>query len=245
MDDLLEYFGAAYLINLRERKDRLRSATKEFARAQWHFGPRGVQLYEAQKFTDRAGFPSPQVRGCFYSHWGCLRAAHREGKKSVLVMEDDIALASSIRALTSSIVSQLGSTPWDVVYLGHEDTGKIGRATSRTTQVNFVPVSTEVRGCHFYAINGRVLPRFVEHLERVASGVEGDQEYGPMPVDGALNIFRRNNPDVRGLIATPKLGWQGSSRSDLSPRFFDNFQLMRPLVNVFRNLKSASMRWHS
>jgi GR25 family glycosyltransferase involved in LPS biosynthesis len=111
MDDLVKYFGAAYLINLRERKDRLASATKEFARAQWQFWSRGVELYAAQRFGDRAGFPSPQVRGCFYSHWGCIRAAHSQGQKSVLVMEDDIALASSLQKLTPAIISQLDSKP--------------------------------------------------------------------------------------------------------------------------------------
>ena len=71
MKTLLDYFGAAYLINLPERKDRLKSATAEFARAGWRLGPDAVQLYAAQKFTDRAGFPgSASVRGCFHSHIG-------------------------------------------------------------------------------------------------------------------------------------------------------------------------------
>jgi GR25 family glycosyltransferase involved in LPS biosynthesis len=245
MDDLLKYFGAAYLINLRERKDRLASATKEFARAQWEFGSRGVQLYVAQRFADRAGFPSPGVRGCFYSHWGCLRAAHSQGQKSVLVMEDDIALSSSLQKLTPAIISRLESNPWDILYLGHEGTGKIKRATSGTTEIRLIPFKGEIRGCHFYAVNGRVFGHLLDHLERVAGGKEGDQQFGPMPIDGALNIFRRTNPDVVGLIATPKLGWQKSSRSELAPRFFDSFQLARPLINVFRNVKNASMRWRS
>jgi hypothetical protein len=158
-------------------------------------------------------------------------------------MEDDIALASSLQKLTPAIISQLDSKPWDILYLGYEDAGKIKRATSRTQEIRLIPFNKEIRGCHFYAVNGPVLGRLLDHLQRVASGKEGDQQFGPMPIDGALNIFRRINSDVVGLIVTPKLGWQKSSRSELSPRFFDKFQLARPLINFLRNLKNASLRW--
>ena len=240
--DLGQYFGAAYLINLKERKDRLASAAKEFERAEWRFGAGGVQRYVAQRFSDRAGFPSPQVRGCFHSHWECLRSAHRQGDQSVLVMEDDITLAPSIKKLVPAIISELESRPWDVIYFGHEDTGAIQNATSGTGEINLVPNNNIIRGCHFYAVNGRVLTRFLDHLERVAMGVEGDQEFGPMPIDGALSIFRRNNPDVVTLIAVPKLGWQRSSRSDIAPRFFDNFRVTRPLITFIRNAKNLATR---
>ena len=240
--DLGRYFGAAYLINLKERKDRLTAAAKEFARAEWRFGAGGVEPYAAQKFSDRAGFPSPQVRGCFYSHWECLRAAHRRGDKSVLVMEDDIVLAHSIKNLVPAIISELESSPWDVIYFGHEDTGAIPNATSGTDQIKLVPFNGIVRGCHFYAVNGKVLARFLSHLDRVAAGVEGDQEIGPMPIDGALSIFRRNNPDVVTWIAVPKLGWQRSSRSDITPQFFDRIRATRPLITFLRNAKNVMAR---
>ena len=58
MSTLLNYFGAAYLINLPQRTDRLASAKKEFLRAGWPMGEGGVQHYPAQTFTERAGFQS-------------------------------------------------------------------------------------------------------------------------------------------------------------------------------------------
>ena len=138
----------------------------------------------------------------------CIRAAHLLEKKSVLLIEDDIALTSSIRRLTPSIISQLNSMPWDFIYFGHEHTGKIERANSCTREVKLMAVTTEIRTTHFLAINGRIFVRLLEHLDRVATGMEGDPDYGPMPIDGAYNIFRSKNSDVRGLIAAPKLGWQ-------------------------------------
>lgn len=244
MENLVQYFGAAYVINLKEREDRLASAREEFARAQWQFGPKGVQVHTARRFTDRAGFPSPQVRGCFYSHWECLRAAFDQKKNSVLVMEDDIALASPLQKITPAIISQLDSTPWDILYLGHEDTGYNELTTSRTSEIRFVPYRGVIRGCHFYAVHNRIFVRLLDHLHRVATGLEGDQQFGPMPIDGALSIFRRNNSDVVGLIAVPKIGWPQSSRSDITPRFFDNLKLTQPLISVLRKAKNVSMRWN-
>ena len=247
MNDLVQYFGAAYLINLSERTDRLRSATKELARAGWTLGPGGVEHYAAQRFADAAGFPFPQSRGCFHSHSECIRAAHLQGKRGVLVMEDDIALPSSIGALTPSIISKLDSTPWDFVYLGHEYLDdrmfEMERANSRTTEIEFAPLQDPVTTAHFYAVNQRIFPKLLEHLDRIASGT--DQEFGPMPIDGAFHIFRQKNPDVRGLVAIPKLGWQRSSRSDNHPRFYDSFRTLRPLIRVLRDAKYIGSRWRS
>jgi glycosyl transferase family 25 len=114
-----------------------------------------------------------------------------------------------------------------------------------TKNIDFVTYTGDIRACHCYAINGRIFERLLAHLERVANGVEGDQEFGPMPIDGAYNIFHRYNSDVSRLIATPKISWQHSSRSDNHPQLFDRYQLLRPLVSVLRNLKYATERLRS
>jgi hypothetical protein len=246
MTTLPAYFGAAYLINLPERKDRLTSATRELARAGWTFGPGGVQLYAAQRFTDRAGFPgSPSVRGAFHSHLECIRAAQRLGTRGVLIMEDDIALAPSIDRLTPSIVAQLESAPWGFCYLGHGHTGDIGHANARTTELKLVPTEIEIGGAHFYCIHSRIYTSLLAFLDRLQAGREGDSELGPMPIDGAYNVFRRRNPDVGTLLATPKLGWQRPSRSDISPRPIDRLKPLQPILSLLRNFKHAIAQWRS
>jgi glycosyl transferase, family 25 len=242
MSELLKYFDVTYLVNLPERKDRLRAATKELARAGWAIAPGGVQLYAAKRVAARAGFPSPEIRGCFQSHLECIRTAHTQGKKNILMIEDDFALTSVIGKMTSSIISQLDTLRWDFCYFGHEYTGQIPLANPQTQDVKLVPFYDEIRTTHCYAINGRVFSRLLEHLERVASGTEGDQQFGPMPIDGAFNIFRRVNPDVSALIANPKISWQLSSRSDITPRFIDGIEWLRPLVNILRNIKAMIVR---
>lgn len=243
MESLLDSFPACYLINLPERKDRLRRVSSEFARIGWSIGAGGVQIYAARKFADRAGFPSAGARGCFCSHMDCLQNAMRHGQPNIILLEDDISFATCLPTLTSSILSQLRTIPWDFCYLGHEKTGNIDRASSRTSEVKLVPYSGDILQSHWVMVNGRILARLAAHLERVASGREGDQEYGPMPIDGAYNIFRRNNSDVHTLISVPKLGWQLSSRSDIAPRYFDNWRLVRPVAAGIRQLKYTMTRW--
>ena len=246
MDNLAKYFDAAYLINLPERTDRLSGATAELARVGWGFGPRGIQLFPARKFAERAGFPSAGVRGAFQSHWECLQRAFARHDSSVLILEDDIALSSALARVTPSIIAWLKSNEWDFIYFGHYQTGAVPDATSKTKseELRFQLWRGDVQGLHFYGVNGRILGRLIAHLERVANGAEGDQESGPMPVDGALNNFRRMNPDVRTFIAHPKLGWQRPSRSDITPGKLDRLGVLRPLTTMFRNMKDIISAWY-
>jgi glycosyl transferase family 25 len=146
-----------------------------------------------------------------------------------------------------SIRALLDDTEWDFVYFGHEETGDIPRADWKTSPQQFrLCVSTgDIQCAHFYALSSRILPRLIEHLEAVARGREGDQQCGPMPIDGALNIFRRKTPDVRTLIANPKLGWQRPSRSDITGRSFDRVHFLRPLTTAARELKHRIALWYS
>jgi glycosyl transferase family 25 len=244
LPSLLDKFSAAYLINLPDRRDRLKSAKKELAKAKWTLGRGGVILYPAQRFNDRGTFPNVGCRGTFFSHMACLRDAQREDRPNVILLEDDIVLTSSLPALTPSILSQLENTRWDFCYLGHEQTGDIPNANSSTKKVQLIPYRGHILQAHFVLINGRILPSLVDHLDRVSGGVEGDQEFGPMPVDGAYNIFRRNS-DVVTLIANPKLGWQRPSRSDITPSRVDNWAALRPITSVVRHIRYVASAWRS
>jgi len=247
MESLLDLFGAAYLINLRERTDRLETARRQFARVGWNIGPTGVRIFPALKFEDPAGFPSASTRGCFHSHLECLRDANTKTHGGVLILEDDIALTTSLPRLTSAIKSWLATHDWDFIYFGHHETGNIPTAHWKTdvNELTFVEWTDDVLTAHFYAINDRILPRLITHLEKLSHGKSGDQQAGPMPVDGAYNIFRRHNRDVRCYIARPKLGWQMPSRSDITPRALDKLIFLRPLINFARRSKQAIGLWHS
>ncbi len=240
MDRLLDYFGGAYLINLPERVDRLKSAKTQLARVGWDIRTGGVEIFPALRFTDRAGFPSIGSRGCFHSHLLCLDRAHAEGRHSVLILEDDIALSPELPRLTSSIVSRLRALQWDFVYFGYYGTGDIpvARRSTSESELKLDLWVNEILTTHFYGVSDRILPRLIMHLRKLADGRPGDQEAGPMPVDGAYNIFRRNNPDVRCVVVCPKMGWQASSRSDITPHALDSWTILRPVNVVLRELKT-------
>jgi GR25 family glycosyltransferase involved in LPS biosynthesis len=231
----------AYLINLPDRRDRLRAAEKELSRIGWPIGSGGVSLFSATRFSDAAGFSSPSVRGAFHSHSECLKAGLRQSR-DVVLLEDDVTFASCFREILPALASELESLSWDFCYLGHEHTGNVERASSRTKHVSLIPYAGEIIGLHFCMVNHRILPRLVNHLDRVAIGSPGDNDYGPMPVDGALNTFRRTNADVCTLIADPKLGWQRPSRSDITPKLFDRFKLLRPMIALARRVKASIYR---
>jgi glycosyl transferase family 25 len=244
MANFVDFFDASYLINLPERVDRRKAVSAEFSRIGWRFGqsPGAVEIFPAIKPDAPGGFPSIGVRGCFLSHFECLKRAHENQCSSVLVMEDDLTLSPSISRLTPVLLSTLQTTGWDFIFLGHYFTGEIVYAESQADKINLSAAPDEVRGTHFYCVSNSVLPRLLQHLERIANGRAGDQEGGPMPIDGAFNIFRRRNPDVRAFIVTPQLGWQRFSPSDISPSQFDRIGWLRHVMRLYRSLKNTAQR---
>lgn len=240
-------FEIAYLINLPERTDRLASAKKQFARVGWTMGTNDLQLFPALRFADAAGFPNAPTRGCFLSHLECLRRANAAGRQSILLIEDDIGLPRSLPRITEAIEFRRKLETWDFLYFGHYGTGEIASADKKTSgdQVEFRSWRGDILGTHFYAVGGRILSRLIAHLEATAAGPPGDPKCGPMPLDGAYNIFRDINPDVRCLIAIPKLGWQSSSRSDIWPSRFDRWSFLHPAGNVLRSVKRSWTSWRS
>lgn len=231
---LQEVFGKMYLINLPERTDRLSIALQQCQRA----GLTEVELFPALKFQDRAGFRNAGARGCFHSHLECLRCAESE-KSNVLLLEDDLDLCSQFSCLQSFLTRVAQEESWDFLYFGHEGTGDVPRASGVLTS-NLVALkewNREILTTHFYGVNYRILRPLIDHLEALAVGPEGNCRSGPMDVDGAYNIFREDNPRVRCLITIPKLGWQRSSRSDISPRLFDQVKLLRPAIEILRHVR--------
>jgi hypothetical protein len=92
---------------------------------------------------------------------------------------------------------------------------------------------------HFYGVNGPLVPRLIEYLEGVAARPEGHPEGGAMHYDGALSMFRERD-QVETLFATPNLGWQRSSRSDIHPhRWFDRLRVTRLAADGLRKLRNV------
>lgn len=233
---LLGEFTRGYLINLPERTDRLRAATAEAARLGWP-----ITIWPARRFAGAGGFESSGARGCFHSHLECLQDAAQRSE-STLVLEDDVCFAPMLPEFCGALREQLQALPWDIVYFGHEQTGEIERASRESGKPLLRQHSGPVLTAHFYGVRASVVRRLVDFLELLLTREPGDPLGGPMTFDGALTTFRVQNPDIRTLIAVPKLGWQRSSRSDISPGRLDGFTALRPAVGIARRVKNLLAR---
>ena len=234
MTKITDYFQAVYAVNLPERKDRRKLIVKELEVAGMPLTPNQVEIFPAIRPDGAGGFPSIGARGCFSSHVAILKQAKQRGLSNVLIVEDDLAISPDFSTEQAAIVEQLRQQDWDFVYFGHVE--EVGGKSP----VALVPFSEGVMTTHFYAVNGKIFDRLLRFLEELQQRPPGHPDGGPMHLDGAYSTFRSQNPDVVTLIASPNLGWQKSSRSDIYPNlWFDRLPGIRQLVGVLR----ASKTW--
>jgi GR25 family glycosyltransferase involved in LPS biosynthesis len=196
-----------------------------------------VEIFSATRPDEAGGFPSIGARGCVASHVAILKQAKQEGLSNVLIVEDDLEISAKFRTDQAVIVEQLRQQDWDFVYLGHVE------KVEQKSPLALVPFSKGVMTTHFYAVNGRIFDRLVRFMEELQQRPPGHPDGGPMQIDGAYSTFRAQNPDVITLIASPNLGWQRSSRSDITPNWFDRIPGLRQLVGAARSSKIRLKRW--
>jgi hypothetical protein len=70
-------------------------------------------------------------------------------------------------------------------------------------------------------VNAPVFARMIAFLEAGSTRPSGHPDGGPMHVDGSVNGFRAQNPEVRMQLSDPSLGHERSSPSDIHPSWFD------------------------
>lgn len=228
---LADYFACTYIINLPERKDRRKAILGELEKVGMPLTPGKVELFPAVKPKDKLGFPNIGARGCFLSHYQILTNALKRRLANVLIVEDDLMISPALQSAWASILKQLESESWGIVYLGH--IVKVPEDCAPHIVAFDQPVITS----HFYAVNGPVIPRLVEYLEKVQQREPGDPLGGPMELDGALTMFRQASPDVLTWIAYPNLGKQRQSRSNITFRWYDRFPVVQQAADIGRILR--------
>ena len=239
MTKITDYFQRVYAVNLPERKDRRQLIVKELEEAGMPLTPHRVEIFSAIRPDEAGGFPSIGARGCFYSHVAILKQAKHQGLSNILIVEDDLEISAKFRTDQAVIVEQLRQQDWDFVYFGHVE------KVEQKSPLALVPFSKGMMTTHFYAVNGRIFDRLVRFMEELQQRPPGHPDGGPMQIDGAYSTFRAQNPDVITLIASPNLGWQRSSRSDISPKWWDTVPGLRQLVGAARISKIRLKRWLS
>jgi hypothetical protein len=233
---LADCFSKTYAINLPERLDRRKALMSELDSQKFRPRTRRLEVFPGVRPESAAGFPNRGVHGCFLSHLSVLRQALEQQLESVLVLEDDVSFAPLFRERTGMIERELREQSWGFVYLGHQLdlTPVSGRC--------LVPYTGDILTAHCYGVHASVLPALVAFLETVPRRPPGHPEGGPMFPDGALSFFRSKNPQILTLAAAPSMAFQRSSRSDLTPRWFDRIPGLRETAGIWRTLTNPRSR---
>lgn len=229
---LADCFSRTYAINLPERRDRREALLEELRSIALHPEPGRLELFPGVRPETAEGFPNRGVRGCFLSHSGVLRRALDEKLQSVLVLEDDVAFSPLLRDRIETIRRELREQTWGFVYLGHPL-----RVAPAGDSRCLVPYGGGIVTAHCYGVHASVLPALVEFFESIPRRAPGHPDGGPMFPDGALSFFRARHPEIVTLVAAPSLAHQRSSRSDLTPRWFDRIPGLREAAGFLRTLR--------
>lgn len=234
---LLDCFERIYIVNLPERSDRRREMDQELRRIGLRVDDRRIHYWRASRPDDAGAFPSRGARGCFLSHLAILNEAIDQRLNNVLVLEDDLSFDPRLLQVPADMAQRLTGGQWDFAYLGHVE--PLPASTPTRWQENTQPMATT----HFYGLNGRVLRPLRDHLEACLRRPSGHPQGSPMHVDGAYSLFRQFHPETITLMASPSLGGQRSSRSDIYPnQWYDQLAPTRLLATLARSLKNRLTR---
>ncbi|TPV93590.1 MAG: glycosyltransferase family 25 protein [Myxococcales bacterium FL481] len=231
---LAGYFEGIYVVNLPERTDRRREMEQELA--QTDLGAK-VEFFPAVRPDEAGDWPSIGARGCFRSHYDIIQRARENGLNNVLIFEDDLTLDPKLARHAESLLAELAERPWDLLYFGH-----VLELPAEPVSLQQAAPQLPIKTTHCYAVNGRAFDELLHFLELVMSRPAGHPLGGPTHYDGALSMFRTQHPARVTLYASPSLGHQRSSRSDITGRWFDEVAGLRWLADRARSLRARVRR---
>jgi glycosyl transferase family 25 len=227
---IVDCFSVAMIVSVPTRKDRRRDMRRMLAGIGWPLRPGRLEFFDGIRPDGPGPFESVGAHGAFLSHLTVLRGAHRAGAERVLVMEDDLELDPRLPEREDTIARSLLSRPWGMVYLGH-----FADHLPRSPD-GLVPWDGATRGAHCYGVAQPALGPLVAYLEAVLTRPAGHPDGGAMHVDGAFHMFRQRE-GIHTLFASPNLGWQRRSRSDVAPRlWFDQWPIAQRAATMARRV---------
>lgn len=235
----VEFFDRIYVLNLPHRVDRLRKIEKELEQFGMPFTPRKVELFSAIRPDSAEPFTSIGYKGCYLSHLAVLKQAREQQLNNVLILEDDLKLLETFESYEEKVVAQLQNTHWDMIYFGYKSSTPVNSVPDSSSVLQ--PCPREVLDAHMYAVNHQAFDRLINFLEALLQRPPGHLLCGPIPYDGALNVFQWQNLDIARLITVPILGVQRGMRSDINPLWVDRMPVLSSAVSIARDLGIPKM----
>lgn len=231
---ITDHFERIYIVNLPDRTDRRAEMERELHAQGISSQDKCLRFFPAIRPADAGLFPSVGARGCFMSHLGLLSEALQDGITNVLVMEDDLAIAPHFHRCEGAMLDGLDKVKWDIAYFGH-----VEAAGGNPDAPLWISYSRPMQCLHFYALNTSAITSLHDYLRACLGRKPGHPEGGPMHVDGAYSMFRMSDTNTVTLMASPSLGGQRSSRSDIaSNKWYDRTPVLRELTSIARRGKN-------
>ena len=229
----LHFFGEIHVLNLLISTDRKEEMGKQFHSV--GLDAENVHWFGAVKPTEAAGFSSAAYRGNFESHLAVLDIAVARGLGRVVIMEDDLDFESYFQSAIAKVTAGLSSVEWDMFYGG----ALVNHTVPFSDCLARIAPAEPVQLDHFVAFNGSTIRLARDYLRAQLGRPTGDPRGGPMAVDGSYSWLRREH-GLKTFIAAPQLGYQRSTRSDLSPKWFDRVPGVGALAEAMRRVRGRA-----
>ncbi|WFS25227.1 glycosyltransferase family 25 protein [Rhizobium rhododendri] len=235
-ESLLNNFERIRIINLTDRTDRRRDTEIQLRRIGVRVDGDRVAFHAAIRPSCNGGFPSVGAYGCFLSHREVLRDAVDQGVSSVLIFEDDLNFSTDYGSKIPACMTALSHKDWSLFYGGH---GDISYPSDVKEAVFRVDPSDWVLGAHFIALNGVALKQISAYLDHCLEWIARDFATAPHGIDSAYGRFRREYPELLAFAASPVLGYQRSSRSDISTKALEKNVVGRVFYKLARDVRRS------
>jgi len=234
---MTECLGPIRVINLASRPDRRREFGAQLARIGLGFDHPNVSIFDAIRPDSLAGFPTLGTRGCFLSQLEVLRQARNDGLSGFILCEDDLDFSADFESRAPEVLEALSAQDWDIFYGGFDAAAHGLVASDGLLRLD---PTLPVLCCHFMAFRRPAIEALVPYLAAITRREVGDPAGGPMHVDGAYSQFRADHREMVTLAASPTLGVQRASRTDIHElRWFDRLPGLRDVTQIGRRLRRA------
>ena len=229
--NFIDYFDKVYIINLPHRADRREEIEVQLKKVGLVFNHPKVTLFNAIKPDEAGEFPSIGAKGCFLSHLGVLKDAQLKQFEQILIFEDDLDLSKNFIEYSEKALLSLIKIDWGIFY---GDYRLFETMVSDNNPTKSIGAEFRLDTTNFLGIKNSVISPLVDYFEQMLARPSGHPLGGPMHVDGAYNWFRKDFPAYTTIIATPKLGFQRSSDSDIADISWKN---RLPFIKIIKKIK--------
>ena len=181
------------------------------------------------------------------SHLCVLDEAAKNKFRRILICEDDLNFVYDFNSRIDQVLAQLSRIDWALFYGGYRLYDGFGLQNARKDDrcIIAMPATQTIGTAHFLAFQGQSIASAGRYLKEMVARSPGDLRGGPMHVDGAYSWFRKDNPQFTTVIATPELGYQRPSRSDISQlAWYDRLPIISTSIKYSRIFRSRIQRFY-